>query len=107
MNTPLYRSGQARPGATGREDLLLIAVSRLFLDNFDHIQVSWLKYGSKLAQLGLLAGGDDLGGTMYTDEVSRDAGKGDPEYLSTDEMTRMCRDIGRHLRERTTLYDLR
>ncbi|RPJ49660.1 MAG: 7,8-didemethyl-8-hydroxy-5-deazariboflavin synthase subunit CofH [Methanobacteriota archaeon] len=107
MNTPLFHSGQARAGATGCEDLLLIAVSRLFLDNFDNVQVSWLKYGSKLAQLGLMAGGNDLGGTMYTDEVSRDAGRGDPEYLSPTEMERICRDIGRPIRERTTLYDLR
>ena len=39
-NTPLYNEGISRAGATGREDLLMIAVSRLFLDNFDNIQVS-------------------------------------------------------------------
>ena len=50
MNTPLYRKGLARPGATGREDLLMTAVSRLYLDNVDHIQVSWVKTGLKMAQ---------------------------------------------------------
>ena len=41
--TPLYHDGKAKPGATGREDLLMTAVSRLFLDNFRNIQVSWVK----------------------------------------------------------------
>ena len=53
-NTPLYRQGIARPGPTGREDLLMIAVSRLFLDNFDNIQVAWGKVGLKMTQLALL-----------------------------------------------------
>ena len=44
-NTPLYTQGVGRAGATGREDLLMIAVSRLFLDNFNNVQVSWGKLG--------------------------------------------------------------
>jgi len=76
-NTPLYTQGIGRAGATGREDLLMIAVSRLFLDNFTNVQVSWGKLGLKMTQLALLCGGNDLAGTMFTDEVSVDAGAGD------------------------------
>ena len=54
-NTPLYRAGLARAGATGREDLLMFAVARLFLDNFDHVQASWVKLGTKMAEAALLA----------------------------------------------------
>jgi FO synthase subunit 2 len=106
METPLYRKGLARAGATGREDILMIAVSRLFLDNILHIQSSWVKLGRKLAQLGLIAGADDLGGTMFEESISRGAGAKDTEYLDPVEMERMAEDLGRNLRQRTTLYDL-
>jgi FO synthase subunit 2 len=106
QNTPLYRSGKAPAGATGREDLLLFAVARLFLDNFDNIQISWGKVGNKMAQLGLLAGGNDLGGTMFVDAVSVDAGGDESDYLDPGEMRRIAEDIGRTLRQRTTVYDL-
>ncbi|KQC05074.1 MAG: FO synthase subunit 2 [Methanoculleus sp. SDB] len=106
QNTALYRDGLAPAGATGREDLLLFAVSRLFLDNFDHIQISWGKVGIKMAQLGLCAGGDDLGGTMFCDAVSVDAGADEADYLDPDAMQRIAADIGRELRQRTTTYTL-
>jgi len=106
MNTPIYRAGKARGGATGREDILMFAVSRLFLDNFDHIQSSWVKLGTKLAQVGLLAGADDLGGTMFEESISRGAGAANTEYLDPAEMQRMAEDLGRTLRQRTTLYSL-
>jgi len=104
QNTPLFRAGRTQAGATGREDILLHAVSRLFLDNFDHIQVSWVKLGIKLAQLCLLAGGDDLGGTMYEERISKGAGARDTDYLDPEEMERVAADLGRSLVRRTTLY---
>jgi 5-amino-6-(D-ribitylamino)uracil---L-tyrosine 4-hydroxyphenyl transferase len=106
MNTPIYQHGQARAGATGREDLLMVAVARLFLDNFRNIQVSWVKEGIKMAQLGLLAGANDLGGTMYEESISKGAGATNTDYLDPAEMQRVAEDLGRTLRRRTTLYDL-
>ncbi len=105
-NTSLYRAGLARPGATGREDILMVAVARLFLDNFDHVQVSWGKVGTKLAEAALLAGADDLGGTMFCDDVSVDAGGEGADYLDPREMQRITEDIGRTLRQRTTTYEI-
>ncbi|MGD1005305.1 MAG: 5-amino-6-(D-ribitylamino)uracil--L-tyrosine 4-hydroxyphenyl transferase CofH [Methanoregulaceae archaeon] len=106
MNTPLYKKGLARAGATGREDLLMVAIARLFLDNFKNIQVSWVKEGVKMAQLGLLAGGNDLGGTMFEESISKGAGAVNTDYLDPKEMQRMVEDIGRKLVRRTTLYEL-
>jgi FO synthase subunit 2 len=106
MNTPLYRKGLARAGATGREDLLMTSVSRLFLDNINHIQVSWVKTGVKMAQIGLMAGADDLGGTMFEESISKGAGALNTDYLDPREMERIATDIGRTLRERDTLYHL-
>jgi len=105
-NTPIFKKGIAKAGATGREDLLMIAVSRLYLDNIDNIQVSWVKEGTKLAQLALLAGGNDLGGTMYEENISKTAGAKDTEYLAPSEMKRLAEDIDRTLQQRTTLYDM-
>jgi len=106
QNTALYRAGLAPAGATGREDILMVAVARLFLDNFDHIQVSWGKVTTKIAQAALLSGADDLGGTMFCDDVSVDAGGEGADYLDPAEMRRMAEDLGRTLRQRTTLYEM-
>ena len=104
QNTSLYEKGLAPAGATGREDLLMIAVSRLFLDNVDHIQVPWGKFGIKLTQIALLAGGDDFGGTMFSDDVSVEAGGSEAGYLDPRVMDRISTDIGRRLVQRTTKY---
>jgi len=106
MNTPIFKEGNARAGATGREDLLMVAIARLFLDNFKNIQVSWVKEGIKLAQLGLIAGGNDLGGTMFEESISKGAGAVNTDYLDPKEMGRVAHDLGRPLRRRTTLYEL-
>jgi FO synthase subunit 2 len=105
MNTPIFRQKLARAGATGREDLLMVAVARLFLDNFKNIQVSWVKEGIKMAQLGLIAGGNDLGGTMFEESISKGAGASNTDYLDPAEMQRVAEDIGRPLKRRTTLYE--
>ena len=105
MNTPLYRAGIARTGATGREDLLMVAVARLFLDNFRNIQVSWVKEGIKMAQLGLIAGANDLGGTMFEESISKGAGAVNTDYLDPAEMQRVAEDVGRPLLRRSTLYE--
>jgi len=106
QNTRLYREGLAPAGATGREDLLLIAVARLFLDNFQNIQVPWGKVGLKLGQLALQSGANDLAGTMFSDDVSVSAGGSGADYLDPADMERICRDIGRELRQRLTDYTL-
>ena len=67
--------------ATGLDYLRVLAISRLFLDNFAHLQASWLTPGLKLGQLALFYGCDDMGGTILEEQVVHDAG-------STNEATR-------------------
>jgi cyclic dehypoxanthinyl futalosine synthase len=67
--------------ATGLEYLRVLAVSRLYLDNFAHLQASWLTPGLKMGQLALFYGCDDMGGTIIEERVVHDAG-------STNEATR-------------------
>ena len=104
--TPLHQNGTTRFGPTGRDDLVTTAVCRLYLDNIDHIQVSWPKIGIKMSQFGLLAGADDLSGTMYIDDVTGDAGADLSDIFEPDEMAHICADIGRELKERSTLYKI-
>lgn len=106
-NTPLEKKGIVNHGSFGREDILLVAISRLFLDNIDNIQVPWSKIGQKMTQLCLMAGGNDVGGTMFVDSLSRTAGAGeDSDYFSPQEMGIICGDIGRVLKQRDTLYNI-
>ncbi len=67
--------------ATGLEYLRVLAISRLYLDNFAHLQASWLTPGLKMGQLALFYGCDDMGGTIIEEQVVHDAG-------STNEATR-------------------
>jgi 5-amino-6-(D-ribitylamino)uracil---L-tyrosine 4-hydroxyphenyl transferase len=105
LRTPLYRAGLAPAGATGREDMLMTAVARLFLDNIPHVQASWVKVGPKLAGVLLLAGADDLGGTLYEEHITSAAGGSGDGFLDPAEMARLAADLGRPLVERTTLYE--
>jgi FO synthase subunit 2 len=86
--------------------MLMVAVGRLFLDNFRNVQVSWVKEGIKMAQLGLIAGANDLGGTVFEESISKGAGAANTDYLDPAEMERVAKDLGRTLRRRTTLYRL-
>jgi FO synthase subunit 2 len=74
------------------------------LDNFRNIQVSWVKEGTKMAQVLLASGGNDLGGTMYEESISKGAGATGTDFLDPVEMERMARDLGMEFAERTTLY---
>ncbi len=74
-NTALSKSATIRP-ATAVEYLRLLAVSRLVLDNFDNLQVSWVTMGPKIAQLALFFGGNDFGSTMIEENVVKAAGVG-------------------------------
>ncbi|MCK8818194.1 7,8-didemethyl-8-hydroxy-5-deazariboflavin synthase subunit CofH [Natroniella sulfidigena] len=103
-NTELYRRGWLQGGATGREDLLMIAVSRLFLDNIDNIQASWVKYGPKLAQFMLQAGANDLGGTLFNEKITKKAGGKNGEYLSVEQLQSLIRDLNREPKQRGTIY---
>lgn len=104
-NTPLYRSGMSKSGATGIEDLRVFAASRLYLDNFRNLQASWIKLGPKLAQLMLCFGANDLGGTLMEENISRSAGA-QREMLTRADLERMIREAGLEPRERDTLYNL-
>lgn len=104
-NTRLYRYGNARPGPTLAEDLRAHAFGRVMLHGLiDHVQVSWVKLGHKLALMCLQAGADDYGGTLMEESISRMAGSTAGEVTWPHEIRRLVRSIGRIPAVRTTTY---
>ncbi|MGH9573989.1 MAG: aminofutalosine synthase MqnE [Candidatus Acidiferrales bacterium] len=100
-NTPLSHL----PGPTGLDDLKTIAVSRLLLDNFDHIKAYWIMLTPRIAQVALRFGADDLDGTVVEEKIYHDAGATTPEHLTRAELERLIRAAGRVPIERDTLYN--
>ncbi len=85
-------------------DLRTMAVSRLMLDNVDHIKAYWIMLGIGTAQTALAYGADDLDGTVRHELIYHDAGAETPEILSVDEIRRLISEAGREPVERDTLY---
>ncbi len=89
---------------SGAMDLRTMAVSRLMLDNIDHIKAYWITLGIGTAQTALAYGADDLDGTVRHELIYHDAGSETPEILSVDHIERLIREAGREPIERDTLY---
>jgi aminodeoxyfutalosine synthase len=90
---------------TGLADLKTLAISRLMLDNFDHIKAFWIMLGIKLAQVSLLFGVDDIDGTVVEERITHSAGAETPQALTVAELERMIVEAGRVPVERDTLYN--
>ncbi|AQL43375.1 7,8-didemethyl-8-hydroxy-5-deazariboflavin synthase subunit CofH [Halorientalis sp. IM1011] len=102
--TPLADRGMVNSGATTHEDELMIAVSRLYLDNVEHVQSSWVKYGDAQGLKMLTCGADDFMGTILSEEITKRAGGGFGECRSVREYADMISAIGRVPVERSTDY---
>jgi len=101
-NTLLMPKTTAVAGPT--RYLRLLAVSRLYLDNFDHIQGSWFSEGKKTGQVSLHFGADDFGGTLIEERVL--AAADHHNRTSTDEVIAIIRESGFVPAQRTTLYEV-
>jgi aminodeoxyfutalosine synthase len=89
---------------TGFDSLRTIAVSRIYLDNFDHITAYWVGLGLKLAQVALSYGADDLHGTILEEHIFHMAGAPTPQSQSEAEMIKAIREAGRIPVQRDTFY---
>jgi FO synthase subunit 2 len=105
QQTPLYERGIVSGGASDAEDELLIAVSRLFLDNIDHIQSSWVKFGDEKGLKLLNCGADDFMGTILSEEITKRAGGSYGEFRSFADYVDMITAIGRVPVERSMDYE--
>ena len=92
------------PGPTGVDDLRTIAVSRLVLDNVDHVKAYWVSSTPKVAQIALRFGADDVDGTIVHETIYHAAGSTSPQGLSRDMLVRLIREAGFLPVERDTHY---
>ena len=90
---------------TGFDALRTIAVSRIYLDNFDHITAYWVGMGLKLAQVALSYGADDLHGTIIEEHIFHMAGATSPQLQTEAEMIKAIREAGRTPVQRNTFYE--
>ena len=82
----------------------MLAVSRLYLDNFPHVQASWFSEGKQAGQIALHFGADDWGGTLFEENVHRAA-----DYvnrITVEEIVTLIRDAGFTPAQRTTEYEI-
>ncbi len=92
------------PKPSAMLDLRTMAVSRLMLDNFDHVKAYWISLGLGTAQTALAYGADDLDGTVGREQIHHKAGADSPEALSIEEIQALIKEAGREPVERDTLY---
>jgi aminodeoxyfutalosine synthase len=93
------------PGPTGLDDLKTLAISRLLLDNFDHIKAFWIMQSPKLAQVALNWGVDDFDGTVvWYDITKREGGGTTHQELSQEQIERLIREAGCVPQERDSFY---
>ena len=101
-NTPL--GNKVKEEAGPNRYLRIIALTRLYLDNFQHIQASWFSEGKKTGQVALHFGADDFGGTLFDENVMQEAGH--YNRTTTEEMVTMIRESDFRPAQRTTKYEI-
>ncbi len=99
---PALRAVPDEAMPTSFDYLLTQAVSRIYLDNVDHIQSSWVTQGLKIGQVALGFGADDMGSVMIEENVVSAAGT--THRTSTDELVHLIRSLGKIPVQRDTLY---
>ncbi len=94
------------PGPSAVDELREIAVSRLLLDNIDHIKAYWIMLSIPVAQMALSFGADDVDGTVVEEKIYHEAGATTPQKVKRNELVQWIRDAGRIPVERDTLYNV-
>ena len=94
--------GRGWEEATSVEYLKVLAISRLYLDNIENVQASWVTQGLKVLELGLHFGGNDVGSVMLEENVVKAAGTSN--CTTEEELRRIIRDAGFKPVQRDTLY---
>ncbi len=105
MAAPMYLQRRSRRGPTFREALLVHAVARIAYRGWvPNVQVSWVKMGVEGSRQALMAGANDLGGTLMDENISRAAGASHGQMMDESTFGSITEPLGRPLEQRTTLY---
>lgn len=92
-------------GTDGTDYLRMIAISRLFMDNVDHLKAYWAFSGVKPAQMALHAGADDFDGTLVEEKVGHAAGAASPKGMTVEKLKETIRQAGFTPVERDTFFE--
>jgi aminodeoxyfutalosine synthase len=102
QNTEIKKSAYT----TGFDDLKTLAISRLMLDNFEHIKAYWVMLGEKIAQVSLNFGVDDLDGTVVEERITKAAGGTTDGSMTRGDIVHLIKQAGRIPVERDTVYNV-
>lgn len=91
---------------TAVDDLKMLSISRLMLDNVDHVKAFWIMLGVQVAQVSLEFGVDDLDGTVVEEKITHAAGASTEPGIAKSELIRLIRNAGYNPVERDTVYNI-
>ncbi len=103
LGKELGREGTATSGV---DDLKMLAVGRLFLDNFQHIKSHWIMVSQPLSQLSLHFGVNDLEGTVVREKIYHAVGAHTPQGMTLDGLLTLIRGAGKTPAERDSFYNV-
>ena len=103
LGKQLGRQGTATSGV---DDLKMLAVGRLYLDNFRHIKSHWIMVSQAVSQVALHFGVNDLEGTVVREKIYHAVGAQTPQAMSLDGLLRLIRGAGKVPAERDSLYNI-
>jgi aminodeoxyfutalosine synthase len=101
QNTEITKSAYT----TGFDDLKTLAISRLLLDNFDHIKAYWVMLGEKITQVSLSFGVDDIDGTVVEERITKMAGGTTDGIMTRNDLIDLIKQAGKIPVERDTVYN--
>ncbi|MFD0715223.1 aminofutalosine synthase MqnE [Paenibacillus sp. GCM10027626] len=102
---PISPKASIRRRNSAFEDLKTIAISRLMLDNFQHIKAYFINIGTQLTQVSLTMGASDVHGTIVKERISHAAGALTPEGITREDLVWLIKGAGRIPVERDTFYN--
>lgn len=103
LGKELHREGTSTSGV---DDLKMLAVGRLFLDNFRHIKSHWIMVSQALSQLSLHFGVNDLEGTVVREKIYHAVGAHTPQGMTLDGLLTLIRGAGKIPAERDSFYNI-
>ena len=100
------RLGRQGTSTTGFDDLKMLAVGRLFLDNFAHVKSHWIMVGQAVSQIALHFGVNDLEGTVVREKIYHAVGARTSQSMSLDDLLALIRGAGKVPAERDSFYNV-
>lgn len=103
LGKELGREGTATAGV---DDLKMLAIGRIFLDNFTHVKSHWIMVSQALSQLSLHFGVNDLEGTVVREKIYHAVGAHTPQGMTLDALLTLIRGAGKRPAERDSFYQV-